>query len=1016
MPAIYLFDRRTLYGGDDLHLLALSTAAVRGVQLLCYSIIAYHILNHVQHTDAHVARAAALTTSLGDEMYVRRRLSESDDDNNNPPVMNLGISLLEYAWMDAVNTYSTDACRHSHLFPLLLMSYTVAGVAFGIGSLCLLTQIYRTSSKGCPTIGRHPRTELMQQYLEWLFLPLNVLHFLIWLLGISATIMGFHYSPCHDASSSSSSHGSSVQPSTWFVVLWIFSGVVLLLSQGVEVVWNFVYVLVLHHHDPHALEPPINFNSSNHGSLAGYEYNGLEASVHEHHELTEQMWADRCQNICRYLGMGTCYMFGGRELYGNGAMHYGDFARAMADYLETRGVLDVVPSDILVGFLVLQQVQNQRRLKLRSEVLSEAFSSNNPSSMAGFSSSSNNNLHGSGGSSTQLYDHRANAKSPNGMSLTRTLSQQHLLKGPQQQLQQDTSSTPLIAETIDYAQRDPPSPPKAVKRSVLLQSMGSGSLQNVDANSSEQGGIAQITTSARSAKVIVDQSHPPVSPNIHKAIKRGAEGASSTAPRPPFGSNKSFQRLLSEHNHADVATLEEGARYSKYALAIYSWYLYLYANPVTGVPKLGMKILNNTSKCCFMSKHNHENEGIPRSASSSNLHQAHAHAKRRWEGDNLCEAHKHALLLAAGIENEADLVYVQFKSSFNENPYCILLDHETEAVVVAVRGTFSLEDCVTDVLIEPESMEHLGDEFGFAELARGQYVHGGVLACARNVYRDLKRHGSLDFLLGTKYPHYQLRLVGHSLGAATSTLLGFMFRQTYPTLRCFNYSPPGCTLTWDMAVQCQTWCTSFVLDSEVVPRMSFDSLEYLRDEVLDLIGRIKVSKLEVAGKVVTKNLWCRGKTNTSAARVRNEYDPEAAFGMADEIGELLDDLLLPAGEAPPADAASTSYRQQLERFQSIQSERRVARGTRRAIRLFPPGKILHLVKTDEEDNCMVNVAKCLTCCMSNAGSLYTPVWIGNGDLNEIVISPTMGTDHFPDRMVEELHGIVRNFGVSTQYR
>ena len=126
--------------------------------------------------------------------------------------------------------------------------------------------------------------------------------------------------------------------------------------------------------------------------------------------------------------------------------------------------------------------------------------------------------------------------------------------------------------------------------------------------------------------------------------------------------------------------------------------------------------------------------------------------------------------------------------------------------------------------------------------------------------------------------------------------------------------------------------------------------------------------------------------------------------------------MMPAGSVPDEDAAATSYRQQLEQFQSIQSERRQARGHRRAIRLFPPGKILHLVKTDEEQNCMVNMAKLATCWMSNAGSLYTPVWIGNGDLNEIVISPTMGTDHFPDRMVEELQGIVERFGTAHQQR
>ena len=38
----------------------------------------------------------------------------------------------------------------------------------------------------------------------------------------------------------------------------------------------------------------------------------------------------------------------------------------------------------------------------------------------------------------------------------------------------------------------------------------------------------------------------------------------------------------------------------------------------------------------------------------------------------------------------------------------------------------------------------------------------------------------------------------------------------------------------------------------------------------------------------------------------------------------------------------------------------------------------------------------------------------NDDLNEIVIAPTMGTDHFPDRVCLELEGVAaNNFGIDT---
>ena len=59
------------------------------------------------------------------------------------------------------------------------------------------------------------------------------------------------------------------------------------------------------------------------------------------------------------------------------------------------------------------------------------------------------------------------------------------------------------------------------------------------------------------------------------------------------------------------------------------------------------------------------------------------------------------------------------------------------------------------------------------------------------------------------------------------------------------------------------------------------------------------------------------------------------------------------------------------------------------------------------------VANCLTCGTTNAGSLYTPVWATNYDFNEIVVSPTMATDHFPNRICLELERVADSFGLDT---
>jgi len=369
-------------------------------------------------------------------------------------------------------------------------------------------------------------------------------------------------------------------------------------------------------------------------------------------------------------------------------------------------------------------------------------------------------------------------------------------------------------------------------------------------------------------------------------------------------------------------------------------------------------------------------------------------------GDNLCEWHKRALLLVAGIP-EADLVYAQFNNRLSSVPYCILLDHERSLVVLSIRGSLSLEDVVTDTLVLPESLEELGELYGFD--GRGQYCHAGVLACFKNVLRDLQRYGWLERLLEREYPDYHLRIVGHSLGAGVCTLLGYVLRPKYPSLKVFGFSPPGCTMTWDLATSCTDWSTSFVLDSDIVSRLSVLALEDLRDEVLELVGRIKVPKYKVfehflKGRDGRKGCL-RGSNEGNEDQESSHYDDDL-----EELTQIIDETLY---DVPP----DTIYQRQLRDFLRVQAERKEVRGetNSRSLRMYPPGKMIHLLKTGEEGGCAHMVNKCLSCCTSNSGFVYTPVYISNDDLDEIVVTATMGTDHFIDRMCDELHKISNEY-------
>ena len=325
--------------------------------------------------------------------------------------------------------------------------------------------------------------------------------------------------------------------------------------------------------------------------------------------------------------------------------------------------------------------------------------------------------------------------------------------------------------------------------------------------------------------------------------------AGATAATTPFPSSSSSsstissiyyqatsRQVLNPYNPLDIQRLDEGSRMAKYALAIYTWMLYVFVHPITGFPRLCCR--SSCKVCCIhkfiLDSNNNENntrqqlqsqspQGIHvnqgreedrsrrhnrnqgrrgrrrRSSSreddllsptsndlnasgSSNEdddinstyddYQNRRGRRRNSVGDNICEWHKHALLLVAGLQ-DADLVYAQFQNRFSLVPYCILLDHDHSVVVLSIRGSLSLEDVVTDTLVVPEPLDALGEQYGFD--GTGQYCHAGVLACFENIYQDLRRHGLLEKLLEEDYPTYELRIVGHSLVRPLVFLRRFVF-------------------------------------------------------------------------------------------------------------------------------------------------------------------------------------------------------------------------------------------------
>ncbi|KAL3945379.1 MAG: hypothetical protein SGBAC_000512 [Bacillariaceae sp.] len=870
MPALYLFGKRTLLAGDDLQLPAVLTIGARIVQVV----------------------GLALPIAI----FVTQDAGKS------------GESLFFFLITDP----SHDAiCTHSHYYPLFNSLHLFATLLFGIVSVFLELRIWHWSCQGTPTI-REPRSTKVQLLLERKFSYLTM--FLIGIVFLYITGIGFAqtYLVCHAEEEKEEDERNT---STLWIgthVWWILS-VLLIFSQVAELflISLFLARLVLQQDD--------------NGDGVWNHYNS-----HHYRNQSQELWTDRCHWMCECLSISTCCLFGGQDLVENHNPAvstnniYQQVAIALAEFLETRGTLDIVPSDLITGLLMLQKLQEQRKLKAQIQVIRS-------SQQQRFTT-----LVDEGGPGIQMEPQNS---SSNKKSLTRRVR---------------SGNTPEPqSRNTSFSQRAP----------------SSGSLSASGSSSSSLMGLE--TSHLVPPNTLCD----PLQTNIYRRVS-GAD-ASHYAPR--------ARQVLDPNSPMDQGLLQEGARMAKYALAIYTWMLYVFVHPISGFPN----IICTSCKLCCSSKQSYRNRR--RTQSDSSLLSDDDEFPTTI-GDNMCHWHKSALLLVAQLDH-TDLVYAQFENRFSLMPYCILLDHQTQCVIISIRGSLSLEDLVTDALIDPESCEGLGNEFGFD--AQGQYCHAGVVACVKNIYQDLQRHRLLDSL-AEDFPNYGLRLVGHSMGAAQSTLLGYILKSQYNDLKVYNFSPPGCTMTWELATQCSEWTTTFVLDSDLVPRLSVLAMEDLRDEVLQLVGNLKVPKHQVFETIFA--------TCTAGPCFGRSSEPDDV-----DLEQSLIDVNRKINEMLGEPVADTLYHRQLQEFLRIQAELKRSRGDSRTLRLYPPGRMIHLLKTGEDSGCSHAMKKCMTCCMSNSGFRYTPIYISNDDLNEIVVCPTMGTDHFVDRMYFELRNIASQF-------
>lgn len=375
--------------------------------------------------------------------------------------------------------------------------------------------------------------------------------------------------------------------------------------------------------------------------------------------------------------------------------------------------------------------------------------------------------------------------------------------------------------------------------------------------------------------------------------------------------------------------LEKAAHCMQFAAAAYGWPLYVYSNPLTGACKL-------SGDCCKSRAAEYEIVG----------------------GDNL-GCHFSSILLSTGLQYR-DFIYVSFHNQIFEIPFFVALDHKREAVLVAIRGTLSLRDVLTDLSTECEDLPIEG-------VSGTCYAHKGMSQAAGYIYKKLVNDGILNQAF-TIAPEYKLVITGHSLGGGTASLLAVLLRNSFPNLRCYAFSPPGGLMSKALADYSKQFVVSVVLGKDLVPRLSIPNMEDLKRRILKMVSNCSKPKY----RILLQGCWYELFGG----------DPDDFPTEMDNREEQLSQPLL--GEESLIIRHSSSY-------QSLASEDSPVHTAH--LPLYLPGRILHITEDGpSRRSCFSQVR-------------YRAEWSSETAFRSVLISPRMLADHMPDAVLRSLRSL-----------
>ncbi|CAH4037336.1 diacylglycerol lipase-beta isoform X1 [Pieris brassicae] len=385
--------------------------------------------------------------------------------------------------------------------------------------------------------------------------------------------------------------------------------------------------------------------------------------------------------------------------------------------------------------------------------------------------------------------------------------------------------------------------------------------------------------------------------------------------------------------------LDHALHYLRLSIAAYGWPYVLYRHCFTGFCKLARHL---TCCCCR-----------PKNTIVSD--------------DNCCLCHFAGVKYMSKLSAD-DIVFASFNNRVFELPFCVIVDHERESIVVAIRGSISLSDIFTDFTAGSERFEADG-------LPEGTAAHKGMSMGAAKMLRRLNPVLDRAF---QQFPHYDLVLTGHSLGAGVAVLVGIKLRPRYPHLKVFAFSTPAGLISREAARYTESFVLTVGVGDDLVMRLSVHSIENLRTKVIQTIHATKLPKYRIMLNGFGYALFGVPARDLESTWRRPE-DLEA-----NHSDDSTDALLSQGVSTVSAEAALVSRNVFTRRFSTA--------------RLFTPGRILHIVRRKR-----MGIEKKVRI----QEPTYEMRWACAEDFMELQVMPRMLLDHLPENVHRTIETIVK---------